>query len=122
MTASDVSLKILADMGTDAKKQHFGPALSKLEEMHNYLLESGLYGLTLINQVFMDGAWVDKDKIPVLNSEVLAKDTRQYFNDMIFAMTINKAWIRQGAYIFSRKMDKKTCKLPTSFSYIVVTG
>ncbi|PGH10686.1 hypothetical protein AJ80_07442 [Polytolypa hystricis UAMH7299] len=111
LTASDVSLMTLAEMGTDARNI-FHAALIGLENEHYNLIEHGASYSTpsTIHSLFEDGTWVDHNQISTLNSEAQESEIRKYYADMVLAMIINKAWQEQGAFILSMEYPQDKCE------------
>lgn len=79
-------------------------------KLHDAVIKEGKIESTAIDTVFKSGSYVDDREIAILH-DVSVEDLRTYLRNVFFSMIINNAWIKQGAYIFSRKLKKEDCKL-----------
>ncbi|KAL4918262.1 hypothetical protein BDW62DRAFT_66179 [Aspergillus aurantiobrunneus] len=107
LTASDKSVKNTAELAT-VFTEKIDEVRKEFAKVHDDVLKWGVTEFTAIDQIFEGGAYVDDRKIPVLN-DISVEDMRDYARKMFYAMAINNAWVKQGAYIYSREMAEDDC-------------
>lgn len=108
LAKSDASVKNMAELAS-LFSERMDEVRGMFVTFHDEILDRGLSGTTSIGEVVFNGAYVDDRALPILH-DIGVEDVRGYVREMFFAMIINNAWIKQGAYIFSREMDEESCK------------
>lgn len=108
MMAADKSIKNMAELAS-----LFTDKIDKIRgeyaKLHDAVIKEGIIDYTAIDAIFKDGAYVDRQQIGILHDSG-AEELRSYVRNMFFANIVNNVWIKQGAYIYSRKMSEKNCE------------
>lgn len=110
LRAADASVQNMAELAS-LFSDRIDEVRGMYATLHDDVLKSGLTESTSIIDIFEDGNYVDDRDIPILH-DISVEDVRGYVREMFFAMIINNAWLKQGAYIFSREMEEEECKSP----------
>lgn len=116
LAATDASVANLAELES-LFTDRIDEVRREFVTMHDDIVRYEVYGETPSYELFADGAYVDKDEIAVLSS-IGVEELRSYIREVFFAMLVSNSWIKQGAYIFSRKMDEDLCKFKSAASVL----
>lgn len=109
LIAADKNIKHMSEMAS-LFTEKIDKIRGEFANLHDAIIEDGKTESISIAAIFKDGSYVDKREIAILH-DVAVEDLRTYVRNILFANIVNNAWIKQGAYIFSRKLKKEDCKL-----------
>lgn len=68
----------------------------------------------LVDDLFMNGRWLDRSNIPILNDNqdkkrITALELGEWFFDFLHAKLLNWCWTRQTVFIVGIEMSREKC-------------